>query len=181
MKDAHGNARAIECLTTEKAVIAHIVYGKNDRNISHERIVAVGSAQQHGHECGLPIVAVDYVGMPEMLGDFNRGAAKLTVALGIIRIIAAGTAVEPVAIKIGGIVYKKIANAVDYGTVGNGWKTEACAAHGNRHAGHDHGTGLRSAVARQHNRDFMAEADQGLRQSLNDVREAPGFGKGQAF
>src|SRR5258708_39644186 len=113
-----------------------------------------------------------------MFGDLNRGAEKLTVALGIIRIIAAGTAVEPVAIKIGGIVYKKIANAVDYGTVGNGWKAEACAAHGNCHAGHHHGTGFCSAVAREHNRDFIPEANQGLRQSVNDVRGAPSFGKG---
>jgi len=112
MKDAHGNAGAIERLTTEEAVIAHIVYGKDDGYISHERIVAIGCAQQHRDERGLPIVAVDYVGLPDVLGDFNRGAAKLAVAFGIVRIIAPCSAIEPVAIKIGGIVYKKIANAL---------------------------------------------------------------------
>src|SRR4029077_16006433 len=129
-------------------------------DVSHQGIVAVRGSQQHGHESGLPVVAMNYVGMPAVLGDFDGRAAKLAVAFSVVWIIASGAAVDAIAIKIGRVVHEEIAHSADHGTIRDGWKTKARAAHRNRDAGHNHGANLRSAVARQHDRDLVPEADQ---------------------
>src|SRR5712671_7150070 len=100
-----------------------------------------------------------HVGAPDVLGDFDGGAAEFAVALGVIGVIAGRAAVEVVAIEVGRIVDEKIADAVDHGTIRDGWKTEAGAAHRNRHAGHYDGTSFCSSIAWQDNRDLVSEAD----------------------
>src|SRR5712664_3532042 len=170
MEYAHGNAGAVERISAEEAVIAHVVDGEDHRDVSDQRIVAVGGSQQHGHESGLPIVTMEYIRAPHVLGDFDGRAAKLAVTFGVVWIVAAGAAIEAIAIKIGGVVHEKITYSADHGTIGDGWKTEACAAHRNRDAGHDHGANLHAAVAGQHDRDFVPEANQGFWQGLDHVR-----------
>jgi len=70
---------------------------------------------------------MDDVGGPDMLGDFNGRARKLAEAFGVVRKIAAGSAVDSVAVEVGGIVDEKIADAVEESTVGDGGKTQALA------------------------------------------------------
>src|SRR5712671_1028117 len=100
-----------------------------------------------------------YIGAPDMLGDFDGGAAELAVALGVIGVIAGRAAVEVVAIKIGRVVDEKIADAIDHSAIRDGWKTEAGAAHRNRHAGHYDGTGFCSSIPWQYDGDLVSEAD----------------------
>src|SRR6266478_1181581 len=102
---------------------------------------------------------MNHVGRPNMLGDFDGRAAELTVTLGVVGIIARGSAVEAIAIKIHWVVNEKITHSANHGTVRDGRKTEARPAHRNRDTGHDYGANLRSAVAGQHHRDFVPEAD----------------------
>src|ERR1700722_13346032 len=108
-------------------------------------------------------MAMDYVWAPDMLSNFEGRAAELTVAFRVVGVIAAAAAVESIAIEVRRVVDEKIAHAADDGTVGDGWKAEARAAHGNRHTGNDDRAGFRSAVARQHYCDVMSETDQCFR------------------
>jgi hypothetical protein len=126
-------------------------------------------------------MTMNYVGPPHVLGNFNCDAAELAVTLGIVRIIAAGAAVEAVAIEIGGVVDEEIAHAADDRAIGNGGEAKTRAAHGNADAGHDYRTYLRAAVARQDDGDFVPEIDQGFWQRLDDVRQSAGLGKRQTF
>src|ERR1700730_295814 len=99
------------------------------------------------------------IGPPDVLGNFDCRSGELTVTLSVVGVIAAGAAVEVGAIKVGGIVHEEIAHAVDHGAIGGGRKTEARTAHGNCDAGQYNGVRLRSAIAWQHHRDFVSEAD----------------------
>src|SRR5258708_18772506 len=104
-------------------------------------------------------MAVNHVGAPDMLGDFDGRAAKLAVTLGIVWKIAADTAVEAIAIEIGRVIDEKITHAADHGTISDSGETEARSAHRNRNAGHDHGVSLGSTLAGQHHRDLVPDAD----------------------
>src|ERR1700693_1580887 len=94
--------------------------GENYRNVFHQRVGGVQRAQEHRNESGLPVVAVDYVGGPNMLGDFDGGAAKLAVTFGVVGKISGAVAVESVAVKVAWIVDEKVAHTVEHGAIGNG-------------------------------------------------------------
>src|SRR6202043_3976753 len=111
--------------------------GENYWKIFHQRVGGVQGAQQHWNECGLPTVTVDYVGRPNVFGDFYSSAAKFAVTLGIIWKFSRAAAVNSVAVKVAGIVDEKVAHTVEHGAVGNGWEAQASAQR-NGHAGHDH-------------------------------------------
>src|SRR5260370_40829150 len=129
----------------------------------------------------MPVVAVNHVGVADMLGDFDGRAAKPAVTLGIVWKIAADAAVEAIAIKIGRVIDEEITHPAEHGTISDGGETEARSAHRNRDAGQDHGVSLGSTVAGQYHGDRVPEADCRFWQSLDHVREAASFGKGQPF
>ena len=93
---------------------------------------------------------------------------------------AAASAVQTVAIEIGGVVHEKITDSIDHAAVVDRGKAEP-AADGNRKAGHHDRNNLCAAIARQHHRDVVALRDESLGQGLDDVRQAAGLGKRQAF
>ena len=160
-----------ERVARKKSVITHIVNRENYRHGAKQWIRFVKRSQQHRHERRLPVMAMDHVRGPDVLADFDGRAAELTKAVGVVGIILALQAVKLVAVKIFGIVHEKIAHAADDGAIGNRGKAEA-AAERNRHAGHDHRRGFCSAVARQHDGDFMAQLNERLRKSFDNVRQA---------
>ncbi len=64
---------------------------------------------------------MEYVGHAEDLAGLQHGAAKQGIALGIIRVIAQGGAVERIAVKVRRIINKVklhavVASAIDHGT-----------------------------------------------------------------
>jgi len=83
------------------------VDGENYRKVLYQRIGSVQRTQERGNERGLPIVAVDDVGGPNVFGDFNGGAAKFAVTLGIVGIFSGAAAVDSVAVEITRIIDEK--------------------------------------------------------------------------
>src|SRR5580704_510299 len=120
---------------------------ENHRKVFHQRVGGVQRAQQHGNQRGLPVVAVDYIGGPDMLSDFNRSAAEFAVTLGVVGIFSRATAINSVAVEVAGIVDKKVAHTVEHGAVGDGRKTQASSQR-DGHAGHNHHARFYSAVTR---------------------------------
>ena len=53
---------------------------------------------------------MDDIGLPEVFCDFDRDAAELAVALGVVGKVAAALAVEAAAIEVVGIVDEEIAH-----------------------------------------------------------------------
>src|ERR1700719_2211809 len=123
--------------------------GENYRNVFHQWVGSVRGTQKHGNQCGLPVVAVDYVGGPNVFGDFDGRAAKFAVTLGVVGKISRAAAVNSVAVKVAGIVDEKVAHTVKHGAVGNGGKAQASAQR-DRDAGHNHHGRFYSAITRQH-------------------------------
>jgi len=175
-----GNSGAIHRIATELALIAHIVNSEDDRNVFHYRIVAIRRTEEKGNERGLPIVAMNHVGEPDVFSDINGGPGKFTEAFGIVREIARGCAVDAVAIEVGGIVNKEIVNAVEKSAVGNGGKSQARAER-NCKAWHHHGGGFRATVTGKNHGDLVPTGDQSFGQRFDYVGEAARFGKRQAF
>src|ERR1700730_4991700 len=120
--------------------------GENYRKVFHQRVGGVQGTQQHRNECGLPVMAVDYVRGPNVFGDFDRSAAEFTITLGVVGKISCAATVDSVAVKVGGIVDEKVAHTVKHGAIGNGGKAQASAQR-NGHAGHNHHACFYSPVA----------------------------------
>ena len=170
----------IEDCGREVALIAEIVNGEDYGKIADEGIGGVSGAQQHRDQRGLPIVAMNDVGRPDVFGDFDGGAGEFGVTLGVIGKVSGAVAINSVAIEIAGIVDEKITHAVEDGAVGDGRKTQA-AAHGDGEAGHDDGVGFGVAVTRKDDGDFVAQGRESLGQRFDYVGEASGLGERKAF
>src|SRR5262249_41844516 len=127
VEELRGDSRALEDVAPILAVIAHVVDGKDNREILNERVVSVGAAQKNRDESGLPIVAMEDIRRPNVLGDFDGGPAEFAVTLRIVAEFALCTAVDAVAIEISGIVDEEVADAVDGSAVSNGWKPNTIA------------------------------------------------------
>lgn len=162
------------------SLIAEIVDGENNREVLDQGIGGVRRTQENRDESGLPVMAMDNVSGPDVLGNFNGGATEFAVALGVVGKIAGAIAVDAVAVEIAGIIDKKIAHTVENGAIGNGGKAQA-ATHGNGEAGHHHGSGFYSAIAGQNDGDFVTLRGQGFGQGLDYVGEAASLGEGKAF
>src|ERR1700693_3239218 len=145
--------------------------GEDYREVFYQRVGGVQGAQEYGNERGLPVVAVDHVGGPNVFGDFDRGATKFAVTLGVVEKISCAVAVNSVAVEIAGIVDEKVAHAVEHGAIGNGGKAQATAQR-DGDAGHDHHACFYAPVARQDHGQFMALGDEGFGQRLDYVGEA---------
>src|SRR5690242_14673731 len=100
---------------------------------------------------------MDNVRLPDVLGDFDGGAAEFAVALGVVRVITSSTAVKGVAVKVSRVVDKKVAHTGDHGAITDGGKPQAGTAHGNGDACGDNRFHLGAAIARKHDRDFVSE------------------------
>jgi hypothetical protein len=124
---------------------------------------------------------MDYIGVPDVLGHFNRGSRELAKPFGIIWIVSGRTPVEIVAIEVRGIIDNEIAHAINHGSVSNGWEAETRSTHGNRNARQNHGMCFGSAISGENDRYFMTEADECLWQSLDYICETASLGKWQAF
>src|SRR6266404_4446742 len=125
-------------------------------------------------------MAMENIGWPNMLSDFNRRPAKFAVAFGIIREIAGGIPVNSVAIEVAGIVHEKVANAIQQRSIHDGWKSQAISERHSQ-AWNDCGIGLRSPISRQHHGHFMATCDQGFGKRLDHVGQASGLREWQTF
>lgn len=123
---------------------------------------------------------MDYVGGPEVFDDFNGGFAEFGIALGVVRKIAGGSAVDTVAIEIVGIVDEIVLDAAEDAAIGNGRKAQA-GAHGNGEAGADGVFGFCGAIAWEDDSDFLALRGEGSGEAFDDVGETASFGKRQAF
>jgi len=123
----------------KKPVISHVVNREDHGNISHRRVVSVGTAQEYGHECGLPIVAMKHVRGPNVLSNFDCRPAEFAVAFRVVGKISRAIAVETVAIEICRIIYKEIPDAANYRAIQDCGKTQL-ARHRNRKAGQYHGS-----------------------------------------
>src|ERR1700733_4307909 len=148
--------------------------GEDYRQVFYQRVGGVQGAQEYGNQRGLPVVAVDYIGGPNVFGDFDRGAAKFAVTLGVVGKIPGAVTVNSVAVEIAGMVNEEVAHAVKHGAVGNGWKSQPTAQR-NCDTGHDHHTCFYSPVARQDHSQFMALGDEGFGQRFDYVGEAAGL------
>src|SRR5262245_14980117 len=108
-----------------------------------------------------------------MLGELDGSTTKLAVTLGVVGIVAGRGAVERVTVKVGGIVDEKVTDAGEKGSVHNGRKTQAIVER-NGQAGDDWCVGVRAAVARKDDGDFVALRDQRFGESFDDVGETAG-------
>ncbi len=115
-----------------------------------------------------------------MLGNLNCRAAKLAVALRVVRIICGAFSVDSVAVKIFRVIHEVIAHAMEQPAIGNRRKTQP-RPEWNSHARLHDGGSFRSPVARQHHRDLVSLRHQGLRQRFDHVRQAACFRKRQSF
>jgi len=149
-------------------VIAHVVDGEDDRKILDERIITKCATEENGNQGGLPIVAMENIGGPNVLGDFDRGSTKLTVTLGIVTELAVGATINAVAIEEGWIVDEKVANTVDRNTVGYRWKTNAIP-NGDSETGNYDGGRFCAAIAGQDHSDFVTVSDESFGQGFNDI------------
>ena len=179
MKNALRNSHAVQHILGEQTVIPHVVNREHDRNIFHQRVMAVRRPQQHGHQRRLPVMAMNHIRRPDMLRHLDRRAAELRVPLRVVRIISAAAAIQSVTIEILRVIHKVVAHAIQLRAIGYRRKAQPCPAHRNRQARHHHCSGLRPAVPRQHHRHFMALHHQRLRQRLHDVRQAARLRKRQ--
>src|ERR1700741_4753833 len=74
------------------------------------RVFGVLRSEQHRDQRRLPIVAVKDVGHAENFRALEDGAAKQSKALGVVRKIAGGGAVQSLTIKEGRVIDKKETN-----------------------------------------------------------------------
>jgi len=174
------NADAIESFAREDAVIAHVVDGKDGRQILNGGIVAVRGAKKNGNHRGLPVVAVDQIGHPDLLGEFDGRPAEFGVALGIVGVFAVAVAVDSVAIEEERIVEKKIANTTMDAAVSDGGKTETGAKR-NGQARDGLCGGFDVTVPGEEHGDFVAEFDERPGQGVNHVGKATRFGVRERF
>src|SRR5438477_1074531 len=120
------------------------------------------------------------IARPEILGDFQRDAAELAIALGVVEVVSSASTVEAIAVEILGVVNEEITDATGGAAAHDGGETEA-RPHRNGDAGDDDGIRFGAAVARQHDRDFVTLSDQGFGKAFDHVRQTTGFGERQAF
>src|SRR5438552_3553821 len=114
-------------------MVAHIVNSENDGYGKKLLIGGVGRSQQNWDQPALPIVTVDHIRQPKLLGQLDGYARKLRKAFGIVRVIAAGDPVKLVPIEIVGIVHEEILDASRPAAVGDGGKAQG-GTHGNTEA-----------------------------------------------
>ena len=81
----------------EQPLIAEIVNGQQSFRSGELRIAGQRIAQVNRQEAGLPVVAVENIGVKEMAGDFECGAGQNREPDVIIGVIAAGVAIKSVA------------------------------------------------------------------------------------
>jgi hypothetical protein len=143
-------------------------------------IRGVSRSQQHRHERTLPIVTVDHVGHPELLGKLDGGARELCKALGIIRIIAPAYAIKLFAIEILRIIDEEILHAARPRSVCDTRKTQG-RAHRNRQALDDNILDLRISITRQNHSHVVSLRNQRFRKRLHHIGQAAGFGERQTF
>jgi hypothetical protein len=129
---------------------------------------------------GLPVVAVQDICRPDLLGHFQRRTTEFSEPLGIVGIVHALYPVELFAVEIFRVIYKEIAHTVDHRAIGDGGKAQH-RPQGNRQAGHQHLVDPCSPVARQHHGDLMAQLDQRLRKPLDDIGQPARLRERQAF
>src|SRR3984957_21214339 len=153
---------------------------ENNRDVFQQQVGGVQGAQEHRNECGLPVVAVDYVGGPNVFGDFDDSATEFAITFGVVGKISGAVAVGSVAIKVAGIVDEKVADTVEHGAIGNGGETQPSAQR-DCDAGHNRHARFNAPVTRQHHGQFVALCDQGFGQRLDYIGEAAGLREGQAF
>lgn len=123
---------------------------------------------------------MDDVGGPNVLGDFDGGAAEFGVALGVVGKVSAAGAVDSVAIEVRGVFQEQILHTVQQRSAANRRETQA-QAHGDSDAGKNSGITFRAAVTREEHGDLVTLLHEGLGKRLEHVGETAGFGKRQAF
>ncbi len=129
-------------------MVAHVVDGEDHRQVRKLRIGAVGRSQQHRHERALPVVTMNHVGLPDLLGQLDRRARELRETLGIVGVIPSGQAIELIAVEIFRIVHEEVLHAVRPRTFGNGRKAKR-RTHGHGQALEHDFLDRRIAVTRQ--------------------------------
>ena len=72
---------------------------------------SVRGTQKQRDGAGLPIVAMKDIARPEILGDFQRDAAELAIALGVVGVVPSASTVEAIAVEILGVVNEEITDA----------------------------------------------------------------------
>src|ERR1051326_9251213 len=92
MEEGIGNSDARQDVAAEMSVVTHIVNREHYRQIPDHRIIAINGSQKNGKKRSLPVVTMEDIGGPDMLGDFNRGAGPFVVAVGVVGVIEMGRA-----------------------------------------------------------------------------------------
>ena len=98
-------------------MVSHVVNREDHRQLLHRGVFFVLRSQQYRHQRGLPVVAMNYIGLPNILGEFDGRSAELRKALGVVRIILACHAIEMLALEILGVFHKKIPHATQSAAV----------------------------------------------------------------
>ncbi len=161
-------------------MIAHVVYRENYRETLNRRVFPVLGSQQHRNQGGLPVMAVDHLGRPDVLGKLDGRAAELREPLGVIRIILSRHAVELIAVEVLRVLDKVVAHAAQDHAVQDRWETQR-VAHRDAQARRGHRPDFRTAVPRKQHRDFMPERDKRPGQRFHHVRKASRFRKREPF
>lgn len=125
-------------------------------------------------------MAVDYLRPPNMLREFNGGAAKFAEALGIVVVIAAFFAVELSAIEIVRIVHEIKTNAADRSTFDDGRKAQLVTER-NREARNGAGLRFGAAISRQEDGNLMPGFHQRGAEAADNIGEAARFRVRDAF
>ena len=90
-----GQARDLEHPVAEDALVLQVVRGVERRDVPEERVGLVDGLEPVRDQRGVPLVAVDHVGLPvERAAGLERGPREEDEALGVVRVHVDALAVE---------------------------------------------------------------------------------------
>src|SRR4029077_15982949 len=125
-------------------------------------------------------MAMNHVGQPDALREFNRSARELREAFGVVRIVARLVAIKLLTVEIGGVVNEKVAYALDRLTLRERRKSQSVAQR-NGHAVNDRRSDLVPVIAREQHGHFMPHGHQGFGQRFDDICQAARLRVRQSF
>src|SRR5262249_41252709 len=164
------------------SLVAQVVDGKNRKGVTEDRVGGVTGAQQHGNKRRLPVVTVEDVRHAGNLGRLHYRSRIQREALGIVRVIAGGGAVQGLAVEELGAIDKiklhaGVAAAIDHGA------KAVLIVKGNGDAPqHDLAAGQPGLfIFRQVDGNGVAQCGERLGQSAHDIGKSASFGEGHAL
>src|SRR6267378_1027853 len=143
---------------------------EDHRQSLNRRIFFVLRPQQHRHQGGLPVVAVDHIGHPDVLGKLDRRAAELRESLRVVRIILSRHPIELLAVEVFRVLYKVVAHPAQNPAMEDRGKTQR-VAHRDGQAWRSHSPRFRIAIPRKQHDDFMPQRNERLGQRFHHVRK----------